>query len=97
MDFDSEWIKNNNNGNKQQNGLDADAKWRAEMEASIARDYADHSSVQVYERKTNFLIKFQQKQNEYIKHFDRCFIGKALRLTDVAHTNCYSVAKNTTV
>ena len=31
---------NNNNGNKQQNGLDADAKWRAEMEASIARDYA---------------------------------------------------------
>ena len=39
--FDSEWIKNNtNNGNKQQNGLDADAKWRAEMQASIARDYA---------------------------------------------------------
>jgi len=33
-------LKNNNNGNKQQNGLDADAKWRAEMEASIARDYA---------------------------------------------------------
>ena len=33
-------LKNNNNGNKQQNGLDADAKWRAEMQASIARDYA---------------------------------------------------------
>ena len=33
-------LKNNNNGNKQQNGLDADAQWRAEMEASIARDYA---------------------------------------------------------
>ena len=33
-------LKNNNNGNKQQNGLDADAKWRAEMEESIARDYA---------------------------------------------------------
>ena len=33
-------IKNNNNGNKQQNGLDADAQWRAEMQASIARDYA---------------------------------------------------------
>lgn len=32
---------NNNNGNKQQNGLDADAKWRAEMQASIARDYAE--------------------------------------------------------
>ena len=31
---------NNNNGNKQQNGLDADAQWRSEMEASIARDYA---------------------------------------------------------
>ena len=26
-------LKNNNNGNKQQNGLDADAQWRAEMEA----------------------------------------------------------------
>ena len=33
-------LNNNNNGNKQQNGLDADAQWRAEMEASIARDYA---------------------------------------------------------
>ena len=33
-------LKNNNNGNKQQNGLDADAKWRAEMQASIATDYA---------------------------------------------------------
>ena len=33
-------LNNNNNGNKQQNGLDADAKWRAEMQASIARDYA---------------------------------------------------------
>ena len=33
-------LKNNNNENKQQNGLDADAKWRAEIEASIARDYA---------------------------------------------------------
>ena len=33
-------LKNNNNGNKQQNGLDADTQWRAEMEASIARDYA---------------------------------------------------------
>ena len=33
-------LKNNNNGNKQQNGLDEDAKWRAEMQASIARDYA---------------------------------------------------------
>ena len=33
-------LKNNNNGNKQQNGLDADAQWRAEMQASIARDYA---------------------------------------------------------
>ena len=32
---------NNNNGNKQKNRLDADAKWRAEIEASIARDYAD--------------------------------------------------------
>ena len=43
------------------------------------------SSVQVYESKDEFLIKFNpQKQNEYIKHFDRCFIGKALRLTDVA-------------
>ena len=31
---------NNNNGNKQQNGFDENAKWRAEMEASIARDYA---------------------------------------------------------
>lgn len=39
--FDSEWIKNKTNGNKQQNRLDEDAKWRAEMEASIARDYAD--------------------------------------------------------
>ena len=30
-------------------------------------------------------MKFNpQKQNEYIKHFDRCFIGKALRLKDVA-------------
>lgn len=34
-------LKNNNNGNKQQNGLDADAQWRAEMQASIARDYAE--------------------------------------------------------
>ena len=37
------WEKTQNNttnGNKQQNGLDADAKWRADMEASIARDYA---------------------------------------------------------
>ena len=34
-------LKNNNNGNKQQNRLDADAQWRAEMEASIARDYAE--------------------------------------------------------
>ena len=33
--------KNNNNENKQRNGLDADAQWRAEMEASIARDYAE--------------------------------------------------------
>ena len=33
-------LKNNNNENKQRNGPDADAKWRAEMEASIARDYA---------------------------------------------------------
>ena len=33
-------LKINNNGNKQQNGLDADAQWRAEMQASIARDYA---------------------------------------------------------
>ena len=33
-------LKNNNNGNKQQNGLDADTQWRSEMEASIARDYA---------------------------------------------------------
>ena len=41
--------------------------------------------MQVYESKDEFLIKFNpQKQNEYIKHFDRCFIGKALRLTDVA-------------
>ena len=39
--FDSEWIKNTTNGNKQQNRLDADAKWRAEIEASIARDYAE--------------------------------------------------------
>ena len=40
--FDSEWIKNNNNnGNKKRNRLDADAQWRAEMEASIARDYAE--------------------------------------------------------
>ena len=43
------------------------------------------NSVQVYESKDEFLIKFNpQKQNEYIKHFDRCFIGKALRLSDVA-------------
>lgn len=43
------------------------------------------SSVQVYESKDEFLIKFNpKKQNEYIKHFDRCFIGNALRLTDVA-------------
>ena len=43
------------------------------------------SSVQVYESKDEFLIKFNpQKQNEYIKHFDRCFIGKALRLSEVA-------------
>ena len=43
------------------------------------------SSIQVYESKDEFLIKFNpQKQNEYIKHFDRCFIGKALRLSDVA-------------
>ena len=38
------WEKTQNNttnGNKQQNGLDADAQWRAEMEASIARDYAE--------------------------------------------------------
>ena len=43
------------------------------------------SSVQVYESKDEFLIKFNpQKQNEYIKHFDRCFIGKALRLIEVA-------------
>lgn len=43
------------------------------------------SSVQVYESKDEFLIKFNpKKQNEYIKHFDRCFIGDALRLTDVA-------------
>ena len=34
-------LKNNNNENKQRNGLDADAQWRAEMEASIARDYAE--------------------------------------------------------
>ena len=34
-------LKNNNNGNKQQNRRDADAQWRAEMEASIARDYAE--------------------------------------------------------
>jgi hypothetical protein len=41
--------------------------------------------VQVYESKDEFLIKFNpKKQNEYIKHFDRCFIGNALRLTDVA-------------
>ena len=38
------------------------------------------NSVQVYESKDEFLIKFNpKKQNEYIKHFDRCFIGKALR------------------
>jgi hypothetical protein len=43
------------------------------------------SSVQVYESKDEFLIKFNpKKQNEYIKHFDRCFVGNALRLTDVA-------------
>ena len=43
------------------------------------------SSLQVYESKDEFLIKFNpKKQNEYIKHFDRCFIGNALRLTDVA-------------
>ena len=34
-------LKNNNNGNKQQNRRDADAQWRAEMQASIARDYAE--------------------------------------------------------
>ena len=37
------WEKTQNNTtneNKQQNGLDADAQWRAEMQASIARDYA---------------------------------------------------------
>ena len=34
-------LKNNNNENKQRNGFDADAQWRAEMEASIARDYAE--------------------------------------------------------
>ena len=32
---------NNNNGNKKRNRLDADAQWRAEMQASIARDYAE--------------------------------------------------------
>ena len=38
------WEKTQNNttnGNKQRNRLDADAQWRAEMEASIARDYAE--------------------------------------------------------
>ena len=34
-------LKNNNNENKKRNRLDADAQWRAEMEASIARDYAE--------------------------------------------------------
>ena len=33
-------LKNNNNGNKQQNGLDADAKWKEQMQQSLARDYA---------------------------------------------------------
>ena len=43
------------------------------------------SSVQVYESKDEFLIKFNpKKQNEYIKHFDRCFVGNALRLSEVA-------------
>jgi hypothetical protein len=40
--FDSEWIKNNtNNGNKQTNGLDADAQWKQQMQDSLARDYAE--------------------------------------------------------
>ena len=34
-------LNNNSNGNKKRNRLDADAQWRAEMEASIARDYAE--------------------------------------------------------
>lgn len=37
------------------------------------------------ETKDNFLLKFNpKKQNEYIKHFDRCFIGNALRLNEVS-------------
>lgn len=57
-------------------------KWKSQ-----SQEITQHStsSVQVYESKEEFLIKFNpQKQNEYIKHFDRCFIGNALRLTDVA-------------
>ena len=52
------WEKTQNNttnGNKQQNGLDADAQWRAEMQASIARDYAEYtSSYKFTKAKTNF-------------------------------------------
>ena len=62
--------------------LNGEPKWKPQ-----SQEITQHStsSVQVYESKDEFLIKFNpQKQNEYIKHFDRCFIGKALRLTDVA-------------
>jgi len=35
-------LKNNtNNGNKQTNGLDADAQWKQQMQQSLARDYAE--------------------------------------------------------
>ena len=62
--------------------LNGEQKWKHQLQ-----EITQHStsSLQVYESKDEFLIKFNpQKQNEYIKHFDRCFIGKALRLTDVA-------------
>ena len=62
--------------------LNGEQEWKHQ-----SQEITQHStnSIQVYESKDEFLIKFNpQKQNEYIKHFDRCFIGKALRLNDVA-------------
>ena len=62
--------------------LNGEQKWKHHSQEITQRST---NSIQVYESKDEFLIKFNpQKQNEYIKHFDRCFIGKALRLSDVA-------------
>ena len=77
--------------------LNGEPKWKPQ-----SQEITQHStsSVQVYESKDEFLIKFNpQKQNEYIKHFDRCFIGNALRLDRcggrIRRKNSYILDKDT--